>query len=64
MSRTCGSLLNILNSVTNSLLCGIEVALLAGLGASGVGEGLGDGFVALCVASVSLRLLPPLLDGP
>ena len=55
MSRTCSSLLDILNSVANSLLRGIEVALLAGLGASGVGEGLGDGFVALCVASVSLR---------
>ena len=64
MSRTCSSLLDILNSVANSLLRGIEVALLAGLGASGVGEGLGDGFVALCVASVNFRLSPPLLDCP
>lgn len=42
---TGSGLLDVFYSIIDSLLGGVEVALLSRLGASGVGQRLGDGFV-------------------
>ncbi len=49
---TCCSLLDVLNSVVDGLLSGIEVTLLARVCARGVGDLLGDGFITLWIKSV------------
>lgn len=49
--HTGGSLLDILGSVVEGLLSGIDITLLARLGARGVGELLGYGLVTLYIRS-------------
>ena len=49
---TCCSLLDVLNSVVDGLLSGIEVTLLTRFCARGVGDLLGDGLITLCIWSI------------
>lgn len=53
---TSSSLLNVFNSIVDSLLCRVKVALLSRLGRGGVGQRLRDGLVVACYASVAAQL--------